>query len=96
MRKSAIMIVVATTLLIICMHIANLDQEATFEGTDAQALELITNQHPEYQPWFKPLWTPPSASVESLLFSLQTALGGGVLGYCLGMLRTHRKRHVIS
>ena len=94
MRNSAIMIAVATTIVIIC--IANTDPEATFEGTDAQAQLLITDLHPEYQPWFKPFWAPTSASIESLLFSLQTALGGGVLGYCLGILRAHRKRHVSS
>ena len=96
MRKSPMMIVVATTIIIISIYIANTDREATFERTAAQALELITNLYPEYQPWFKPLWGPPSNSIESLLFSVQTALGGGVLGYCLGILRTYRKRHVSS
>jgi cobalt/nickel transport protein len=30
------------------------------------------------------LWKPPSDEVESLLFSLQAALGAGFLGYVIG------------
>jgi cobalt/nickel transport protein len=40
-----------------------------------------------YQPWFEPLWTPPSKEIESLLFSLQAALGAGLLGYYFGLRR---------
>ena len=40
-----------------------------------------------YQPWFEPLWTPPSKEIESLLFSLQAALGAGLLGYYVGLRR---------
>ncbi|MFC7571602.1 hypothetical protein ACFQX8_03525 [Klenkia terrae] len=35
---------------------------------------------------------PGSSEVESGLFALQAALGGGVLGYVLGRLRGRRSR----
>ena len=33
------------------------------------------------------MWTPPSKEIESLLFSLQAALGAGLLGYYVGLRR---------
>ncbi|MDZ4064373.1 MAG: energy-coupling factor ABC transporter substrate-binding protein, partial [Coriobacteriia bacterium] len=55
-----------------------------FAGADAQANELIGKIAPSYQPWFQPIWTPPSGEVESLIFALQACLGAGFIGYYLG------------
>ncbi len=55
-----------------------------FKGTDDQATEAIAESRPGYEPWFQPLWKPPSDEVESLLFALQAALGAGFLGYAIG------------
>lgn len=64
--------------------------EAEFSGSDGQAQQLITQVSPDYQPWFNPLWEPPSGEIESLLFALQAAIGAGVLGYYLGLRRGQR------
>jgi cobalt/nickel transport protein len=55
-----------------------------FKGSDALATGAINDARPGYRPWFHPLWKPPSDEVESLLFSLQAALGSGLLGYVIG------------
>ncbi|WP_237152381.1 energy-coupling factor ABC transporter substrate-binding protein [Oryzibacter oryziterrae] len=55
-----------------------------FSGTDDQASQVIEKSQPGYQPWFTPLWRPPSSEIESLLFALQAALGAGVIGYVIG------------
>ena len=55
-----------------------------FAGSDDQARNAITKIDPSYKPWAKPLMEPPSTEVESLLFSLQAALGAGFIGYWLG------------
>ena len=63
-----------------------------FTGADGQAQAAITAANPDYQPWFSPLWEPPSGEIESLLFALQAALGAGLLGYYLGLRRGESQR----
>ncbi|MGE5506552.1 MAG: energy-coupling factor ABC transporter substrate-binding protein [Actinomycetota bacterium] len=63
-----------------------------YQGADDQARAAISAADPGYQPWFAPLWQPPSKEVESLVFALQAALGAGVLGYVIGRIHG-RRRH---
>jgi cobalt/nickel transport protein len=64
---------------------------AKFDGSDDQASAMISNIRPGYHRWAEPLWEPPSAEIESLIFALQAALGAGLLGYYFG-----RKRGLIE
>ena len=63
-----------------------------FKGSDDLGTGAIAALAPAYRPWFQPLWTPPSPEVESLLFSLQAALGAGLVGYYLGYRRGRQRR----
>ncbi|MBD2251923.1 energy-coupling factor ABC transporter substrate-binding protein [Nostoc parmelioides] len=60
---------------------------AEFTGADGQAEKAISEVKPGYEPWFKPLFEPPSGEVESLLFSSQAALGAGIIGYAVGLYK---------
>ncbi|KUJ70477.1 hypothetical protein ACZ90_03540 [Streptomyces albus subsp. albus] len=62
-----------------------------FTGADAQAETAITENKPDYKPWFSPLYEPPSGEIESALFALQAALGAGVLAYYFGLRRGRRQ-----
>jgi len=57
---------------------------AEFSGSDDQAENAISDLQTDYKPWFSPVWEPPSGEVESLLFSLQAAIGAGIIGYYFG------------
>ena len=57
-----------------------------FKGTDDLASAQIAANSPGFTPWMHPLWQPPSAEIESLLFALQAALGAGFLGYVIGRI----------
>ncbi|MGW0289111.1 energy-coupling factor ABC transporter substrate-binding protein [Streptomyces tuirus] len=62
-----------------------------FAGADGEAETAITELKPDYEPWFSPLYEPPSGEIESALFSLQAALGAGVLAYYFGLRRGRRQ-----
>ncbi|MCW2272944.1 energy-coupling factor ABC transporter substrate-binding protein [Rhodoblastus acidophilus] len=61
-----------------------------FKGSDDKAVEAIAELAPGYKPWFESLWKPPSDEVQSLLFSLQAAIGAGFLGYVIGRRSTRK------
>lgn len=80
-------------LLIIAIIITPLlfQKDAEFEGSDDQAEDVIGEIDSDYEPWFDPIWEPPSGEIESLLFSLQVAIGAGAIGYIFGRLKEKKK-----
>ena len=90
--RTNLLIVLAVVLIAAVPLLLGLGRgEEPFAGADAQAESSITADHPTYEPWSSSLFEPPSGEVESGLFALQAALGAGVLGYCLGVVRTRRR-----
>ncbi|MCP8305147.1 MAG: energy-coupling factor ABC transporter substrate-binding protein [archaeon] len=63
---------------------------AEYGGSDGAAEELITKTG--YEPWFDPIWEPPSGEIESLLFALQAAIGAIVIGYFVGFEKGKRAK----
>ena len=93
MKKNLLLLlgVIALTIVPLFYHRAG-SAEELFTGTDDQGPAMIRRDHPEYRPWFHSLWTPPSDEVESLLFSLQAALGAGVICYYFGLRHGRSQR----
>jgi len=59
--------------------------DAEYGGADGEAegvIEELTGG--TYEPIADPIWEPPSGEIESLLFSLQAAIGALVIGYFFG------------
>jgi cobalt/nickel transport protein len=63
---------------------------AQFEGADSNAEQAISDQG--YIPWFNPIWEPPSSEIETLLFSLQAAIGALIIGYFVGYERGKKSK----
>jgi cobalt/nickel transport protein len=59
-----------------------------YGGTDTAVTEEL--EAGGYTPWFESVFTP-AGQVESGLFALQAAIGAGLLGYVLGLLRGRRQ-----
>ncbi|MGW1636631.1 energy-coupling factor ABC transporter substrate-binding protein [Streptomyces lavendulae] len=85
-----LLLVAALAMLPLALGLGD-DKEEPFAGADAQAESAITELKPDYEPWFSPLYEPPSGEVESALFALQAALGAGVLAYYFGVRKGRRQ-----
>ncbi|MFD8643771.1 energy-coupling factor ABC transporter substrate-binding protein [Streptomyces zaomyceticus] len=85
-----LLIVAALAVLPLALGLGD-HKEEPFTGADAEAETAITELRPDYEPWFSPLYEPPSGEIESALFALQAALGAGVLAYYFGVRRGRRQ-----
>jgi cobalt/nickel transport protein len=65
-----------------------INRNAEFGGTDSQGPDAIENTG--YSPWIDPMGYEPDAWGERLLFSLQVAIGGAILGLFVGYERGKR------
>lgn len=79
---------VSLILIGLCVVLSSLPliivSNSDFGGADGKAEEIVLGVNPEYEPWFSPLVEPPGSETESLLFSIQAAFGGAILGYGFG------------
>ncbi|MCD4843962.1 MAG: energy-coupling factor ABC transporter substrate-binding protein [Methanosarcinales archaeon] len=60
------------------------EEEEAWGGADGEAGDMITVINPDYEPWFESIWEPPSGEIESMLFSLQAAIGALIIGLFFG------------
>jgi len=85
--KRAIGVGVGVAALVLCLAVAG----GGAVGTDQQAAATAAEGAPDYDRWAVPAWTPPGPWGEPLLFALQAGVGGGVMTYYLGRLRSGRR-----
>ncbi|WP_234046572.1 energy-coupling factor ABC transporter substrate-binding protein [Streptomyces adelaidensis] len=91
-KINALLLLVVAALAVLPLALGLGDhKEEPFTGADGEAETAITEIEPDYKPWFSPLYEPPSGEIESALFSLQAALGAGVLAYYFGIHRGRRQ-----
>jgi len=85
--KHVVLIIVMLALFITPFVIS---PSAKYGGADSAVEELISNQG--YEPWFSPIWEPPSSEIESLLFALQASIGAIIIGYFIGFEKGKRAK----
>ncbi len=82
MEKKTLTTIIA--LLCICVVIAVVPlmtiHDSEFGGADGEAEGVIMEINESYEPWFESIIELPGGETESLLFCLQAAIGGIVLG----------------
>ena len=71
-------------------------KNAEFGGSDDAGSVMIEEINGEYEPWFTPVLEKYidgeiPGEIESLLFCLQTALGVGVIAFCMGRFVERKK-----
>lgn len=76
-----LLVVLITVIPLLAVH------NAEFGGSDGEAEKAISEIKADYEPWFNPVFVPPSGEIESLLFALQAAIGAGFIGYYMGFVR---------
>jgi cobalt/nickel transport protein len=86
--KNAFLLLIVILLAVVPLFI---QKNAEFAGADGQAEEVISEISPNYEPWFYAIWEPPSGEIESLLFSVQAAIGAIVIGYVIGFGNARKK-----
>ncbi|MCX8085115.1 MAG: energy-coupling factor ABC transporter substrate-binding protein [Calditerrivibrio sp.] len=88
MKKNLLLLIIAIGIIVLPLFY-NFGKHTVekFQGTDSLAEKQITAIAKDYTPWFTPIFEPPSGEVESLFFSLQSAIGAGIIGYIIGYLK---------
>ncbi len=71
-------------------------KNAEFGGSDDAGSVMIEEINGEYEPWFTPVLEKYidgeiPGEIESLLFCIQTALGVGVIAFCMGRFVERKK-----
>ncbi|MBK8050039.1 MAG: energy-coupling factor ABC transporter substrate-binding protein [Anaerolineales bacterium] len=65
-----------------------LTPNGTFVGTDNVGSDVIRQLAPTYDSgWARNWWSPPGTETESMLFALQAAVGGLLVGYAFGYFK---------
>ncbi len=86
-RNLILLAVVAVFAIIPLVTIDN----SEFGGADGKAEELIMEIAPSYEPWFSSIIELPGGETESLLFCLQAAIGGIIIGFGIGRISANPK-----
>ena len=76
--------------ILICVLALALNPGAEFGGADGSAEDDIAEIDEDYEPWFESFWVP-AGETESMLFALQAAVGGVIIGYFIGGERQKRR-----
>lgn len=92
MKDKGKVIILLALVVLIAVFPLFLIEDSEFGGADDAAEDLIGEINPSYEAWAEPLYEPPGAETESLLFALQAALGAAILGGGFGYYKGRSDR----
>lgn len=87
--KNIILILIVIGLALVPLFMM---KNSEFAGADDRAEKAINEIDANYKPWFSPIFEPKSGEVETFFFSLQAAIGSGIVFYVLGYMRGRKKK----
>lgn len=93
-KKNLVLVSLAVVVFLVSLSMGigrSADPEEPMVGTDATAVSVIEENHPDYEPWFSPFWENPGGEIESGLFALQAGIGGGIIGFALATFLSRRR-----
>ncbi len=101
MKNNLILLLIAIIIIVApLVLIEGGEEEGKFGGSDGAGGDKVDEymaekiESGEYnKEWFKPIFEPKSGEIESLLFSVQVALGALFVGYFIGTYR-EKSKHV--
>ena len=82
-------LLLALVLLLVAIPLLTI-KDSEFGGTDDGAGNAIKAITPEYKPWTSPIYELPGTEMQTLLFSLQAAIGAGIVGFILGRITSKK------
>lgn len=91
-KNTKTVLVLLLAVVVIAVAPLILIQDSEFGGADGMAEEVVAEISPDYEPWAESLIEPPGGETESLLFSLQSAIGAGIIGFGFGYLVCRNKQ----
>ena len=84
MNRKIYYLIGAAAIVALCVFALGMGGE--FGGSDDKGGDTVEDLSPGYEPWLNGIfggWELPGET-ESLLFTLQAAIGALIIGYCLG------------
>ncbi|MFV9629746.1 MAG: energy-coupling factor ABC transporter substrate-binding protein [Methanosarcinales archaeon] len=88
----AVLIVSVQPICLAQEEVVEEEEEEVWGGADGEAGDQIIVINPDYEPWFESIWEPPSGEIESMLFSLQAAIGALIIGLFFGYYYALKKQ----
>lgn len=79
-KKATLAIVLVLACVVIAVVPLLTIKDSEFGGADGEAENIIEQVDPAYEPWAENIIKLPGGETESLLFCLQAAIGGFILG----------------
>lgn len=87
-NKNIFIMITILALLILPFFVA---RNGEFGGADQNARAIVMEIDPNYQPIAENIFEPASGEIESMLFTLQGAIGACFIGYYIGKkLKKHK------